>query len=234
MAATLLPTAVKPRPKEEARLSDSGGNGSGGGNFEGRGYDSRENPGADSERWATPLSAYRTIALFAIFSVSSVFATLTHVLVSRWTHSKDWVPISLPHILYVNTAVLLVSSLTLELARFSIGREASKRGVRWLSITLLLGLGFVAGQFVAWKELISRSLSVASNPGSFFFYFLTAAHAVHLFGGVLALSYVVLFAQRLSRKGRQKTAVGVVAFYWHFMDGLWVYLLVLLVTTIQH
>lgn len=234
MAATIVPHPPTAPREDEAPLSDRGGNGTGGGNFDDRGFGPNENPeDADPERWATPLSAYRTIALFAVFSISAVFATLTHVLVSRWTHSKNWVPIDLPHILYLNTAVLLASSLTFELARFSIGREALRRCVGWLSVTLLLGLGFVAGQFVAWRELVSRSLTVSSTQGSFFFYFLTGAHAVHLLGGLLALSYILLCAQRLARTGREKTAVGVVAFYWHFMDGLWVYLLILLLKTVE-
>lgn len=232
IAVTLIPPTL-PEQEEAARPSDNGGNGNGGGNFEEPDRGPNENPEPDPERYATPLSAYKTAALFAMFSIMSVFATLTHILESRWVHSRDWVPIDLPHILYLNTAVLLASSLTFELARRSISREALNRCVRWLAITLLLGVCFVAGQVVAWREVVARGLFVASNPGSFFFYFFTAAHGLHLVGGFLALTYVIVFAKTLSQRGRQKTAVSAVAFYWHFMDVLWIYLLALLLFTIQ-
>lgn len=221
------------RAEEEIRLSDAGGNGNGGGKFEENRYDPDGNPESDPQRWATPFSAYRTAALFVVFSITSVFATLTHILASRWVHSKDWTPLILPHVLYFNTAILLVSSLTIELARFSLSRGAFHRSVRWLWCTLLLGVAFVSGQAVAWKAIVLRGLHLASNPGSFFFYFLTGVHGLHLLGGMLALSYVIAFANKLARRGRQSMAVGTVAFYWHFMDVLWLYLLALLFTAVQ-
>jgi cytochrome c oxidase subunit 3 len=121
----------------------------------------------------------------------------------------------------------------MELARSSATRQNAKTCARWLLATLLLGFAFVAGQLIAWRELVVRGLYVASNPGSFFFYFLTAAHALHLLAGILALASVASFAGRLARKNRQQTAVGVMALYWHFMDGLWLYLFALLFATIQ-
>jgi cytochrome c oxidase subunit 3 len=235
MASTLLPPPATPAPEKEAPLADNNnGHGFGGGNFDEPGYGPHDNSGSDPERWATPLSAYRTVVLFAIFSILSVFATLTHILESRWGHSKDWVSIPLPPILYLNTVILLLSSLTMELARPSAGAQASRRCARWLYVTLLLGLAFVGGQLIAWRAFVSRGLYLASNPGSFFFYLLTAAHGFHLLGGILAMAYVVLFNSRLARGHKLRTAVGSVALYWHFMDGLWLYLLVLLFVTIQH
>lgn len=231
LAATLIPPPEK-RVFEKEISPSNGGNGFGGGKIDEPDYHPEGNPVPDPERWATPLSAYRTAALFVVFSIMSVFATLTHILLSRWVHSSDWVSLPLPHILYLNTAILLLSSLTIALARASAEKDR-KAGVPWLGFTLILGLAFVGGQVVAWRELVLKGLYVASNPGNFFFYFLTAAHAIHLLGGVLALAYVVLFSRRLARKGRSKTAVGVVAMYWHFMDALWIYVLVLLFVTVQ-
>jgi cytochrome c oxidase subunit 3 len=236
MASTLLPPPAAPAPKKEAPAPSHNGNGPGGGSIDfPRDYPGgrRDDPDPNPERWATPLAAYRTACLFVIFSIMSVFVTLTHILESRWVNSKDWVSIALPHILYINTAVLLLSSLTMECARASANRQRAKSCSRWLLATLLLGFAFVGGQLVAWKELVERGLYVASNPGSFFFYFLTATHALHLLGGLLALAGIALFANQLARKNRQQTAVGAVALYWHFMDGLWLYLFALLFATIQ-
>jgi cytochrome c oxidase subunit 3 len=235
MASTLLPPPAAPAPEKEAPLADNNnGNGFGGGNFDDPDYGPHDNSEPDPERWAAPNGAYRTATLFVLFSILSVFATLTHVLESRWAHSKDWVSISLPPILYANTAILLLSSLTIELARLAGAAQASRRCARWLLVTLVLGVAFVGGQLVAWRELVFRRLYVTSNPGSFFFYLLTAAHGTHLLGGILALICVISLVGRLACKGKLQTAVGSVALYWHFMDVLWLYLLALLFLTIQH
>ena len=237
MSATLVPPPVVPPNEEGVRPSDTGGNGGGGRNIEERHYGGGDNPEGDPdnnpERWSTPLSAYRTVALFAIFSITSVFATLTHILAARWVNSRDWIPLALPHILYLNTGVLLISSLTIEVARFSLAREAFHRSVRWLWVTLILGIAFVAGQIIAWKAFVLRGLYLSSNPGSFFFYFLTGAHGLHLLVGIAALCYVIAFSRTLVRRGRQRTALSTLAFYWHFMDGLWLYLFILLFMTVQ-
>ena len=217
--------------------SDHNGNGFGGGNIDFPHDDRRWDPDPDPERWATPLAAYRAAAVFIMFSITSVFLTLTHILQSRWVHSKDWVSIPLPHILYVNTGVLIASSATIEVARRCAKREAQGEGGkgcgRWLVATLILGLAFLGGQLVAWRELASQGLYVASNAGGFLFYFLTATHGLHLLVGIAALSYIAVFAARLAQRNRQQTAVGAVALYWHFLDGLWLYVFGLLLTTIQ-
>ena len=166
-------------------------------------------------------------------SILSLFATLTHILESRWVHSKDWISIALPPVLFANTAILLVSSLTVELARRSLRTNTRKSCTRWLCVTLALGLGFVAGQLAAWRQLDLKGLYVASNPGSFFFYLITAAHGIHLLGGILALTFIILASRSLADSGKRETAVGSFAIYWHFMGGLWVYLLALLFMTIQ-
>ena len=103
----------------------------------------------------------------------------------------------------------------------------------WTTSTLVLGLGFVAGQLIAWRALDPKGLYVASNPGSFFFYLITAAHGIHLLGGILALTYIILAGKSLAESGKRETAVGSFAIYWHFMGGLWAYLLALLFMTIQ-
>jgi cytochrome c oxidase subunit 3 len=88
---------------------------------------------------------------------------------------------------------------------------------------------FVGSQLAAWRELASRGVYLASNPSSSFFYLLTAAHGVHLLGGIIALLYLVARAGRISLEPQKATAVDVTAIYWHFMDGLWLYILLLLI-----
>jgi cytochrome c oxidase subunit 3 len=96
---------------------------------------------------------------------------------------------------------------------------------RWLHITLFLGLLFVAGQCAAWLQLRSQGLYLATNPNSSFFYVLTAIHALHVLGGLGGLVRVIY---RLNKAILRKTTLDATAHYWHFMDALWVYLLLLL------
>ncbi|MCA1591942.1 MAG: cytochrome c oxidase subunit 3, partial [Acidobacteria bacterium] len=104
---------------------------------------------------------------------------------------------------------------------------------RWLLVTLLLGLGFLASQLMAWRQFVAQGLYIASNPHSSFFYVLTGLHGLHLLGGILALCYLILFAWRKQRPQpaesvRRHVYTDMVALYWHFMDALWVFLFLLL------
>ena len=152
-----------------------------------------------------------------------LFAAFTSALVVRKGMSFDWVPVRLPGILWLNTFVLLVSSAALEFSRRSLRARAAKGFMCWLAAALVLGLGFLAGQLIAWRELAARGIYLASNPGSSFFYVLTAAHGFHLLGGVVALAYVVLRARPIALGLARRTPVDVTAIYWHFMDALWIY-----------
>jgi cytochrome c oxidase subunit 3 len=231
LATTLIPTQPTPKPDEPPSSDSTGNRPPGDSSDRDRGPDDDGGPG--SVRWSTPLSAYRAGMLFAMTSMVSLFVTLTVALQARWAHPTDWVSIRLPGVLYLNTLVLLISSLTIEVARLSARAEARRRRSIYLGTTLLLGLTFVGGQLVGWKDLVSHGVYLASNPGSLFLYVITGAHGLHLFGGMIALIWVIFRAGSLERSGKTQTAVDVVALYWHFMDGLWVYLLGLLLFRVQ-
>ena len=155
----------------------------------------------------------------------------------------DWIPVPLPTRLFlVNTCVLLLSSVTIEYARRQLARQVALEPVQsipgvslgterkfpWLALTLVLGLCFLLGQWLAWSDLASRGFYVATGPSSSFVYLLTGAHAVHLFGGIMALlaagAAVVLNRPLAARR----IVVDVTAWYWHFMALLWIYILALL------
>ena len=167
-------------------------------------------------------------ALFVLLAASTmVFAAFTSAFVVRRGLSDDWVSMAKPPILFVNTAVLLASSLLLELARRALKTGNRTRFNFWWSGATLLGVLFLVGQALAWRELRAAGLFVATNPSSSFFYVLTASHAFHLLGGVSALVYVDVQALRLSLGPAKRTAIDVSALFWHFLDGLWLYLMVL-------
>jgi cytochrome c oxidase subunit 3 len=155
---------------------------------------------------------------------------------------RDWIPITLPKLLLINTGVLILSSVFMELARRQIRGQAilasakSAPGVSvvdqikipWLSLTLVLGLAFLLGQWMAWRQLAANGFYVATTPSSSFVYLLTGTHAIHLMGGVLAL-FIAGFASLLHGSvATRSIVVDVTAWYWHFMAGLWIYILCLL------
>jgi cytochrome c oxidase subunit 3 len=163
-------------------------------------------------------------------SITMTFAALTSALIVRQGGGSDWHHLVLPRILYLNTIILLASSIALEIARRQVGafmrhRDQTASPSRWLYITLFLGLLFVAGQYVAWLQLRAQGLFLATNPNSSFFYVLTALHAVHLSGGLGGLVRVI---SRLRRSVLRKSTLDATSHYWHFMGALWVYLLLLL------
>src|ERR1700756_1962800 len=118
----------------------------------------------------------------ALAAISMSFAALTSALVVRRGGAVDWRHFTLPSVLYLNTVVLFASSITLEVGRRRIAtfmgglRSGAANPARWLYVTLLLGLLFVAGQYVAWRQLSAQGLYLATNPSSSFFYVFTAAH----------------------------------------------------------
>jgi cytochrome c oxidase subunit 3 len=220
-----MPTAIAPAKLEVPSRTH------GGGREGGNGYIRRGGGSGDpweSMPWSVPLRAYRTGMWMAIAGIVMVFAAFTSALVVRRGLSTDWVPTKLPPILFFNTAVLALSSLTLELSRRSLRAQRGSEFARWLYLTVALGLVFVAGQLQAWQQLASRGMYLSTNPSSSFFYLLTAAHGIHLLGGIIALLVLAFRAPKLAAFPSKRVAVEVTSIYWHFMDGLWIYLLILL------
>jgi cytochrome c oxidase subunit 3 len=155
----------------------------------------------------------------------------------------DWHPVLLPPILYLNTAVLLLSGLTMECARrrifseidvleewLGLGRPALRRTLPWVGATLLLGCLFLAGQALAWEQLTAQGFAFDrwSTPASYFFYVITGLHAAHLLLGVLALILCLCALGWLKRVEYRQIAVDATAWYWHAMSLAWLMLLLVL------
>jgi cytochrome c oxidase subunit 3 len=209
--------------------------------------------GSDPQGYSRRLRRARLGIVVAITPIVMIFVSYTSAYIVRQglptydeattTYVRDWLSVSLPtQLLMVNTILLVLSSLTIELARRQMNRQAalapiqnipgvslgSERTWPWLNITALLGIGFLVGQFLAWRTLGDRGFFIATSPSSSFVYLLTATHAVHLFGGVLALGYAVLAPMLRKPIESQRILVDVTAWYWHFMAALWIYIFALL------
>ena len=175
---------------------------------------------------------YQIGAWVLIASIEMLFTGLSSAYIVRAASAQDWRPLAMPRILWLSTALILFSSVTLESARRNLKKLFDSGYVRWLALTAILGVGFSASQLFAWRELARQGVYLASNPHSSFFYLLTATHGLHLLGGLLAVVYL-LFRPRRPRADEAAEAKRVahadaVAIYWHFMDGLWIYLFLLL------
>lgn len=146
----------------------------------------------------------------------------------------DWKPLVLPPIIWLNTLILLISSVTVELARrqmfheptlseewLGIGKPTRRRTLPWLGITLVLGLGFLAGQYEAWKQLNFEGWFMKTNPSSSFFFILTGAHALHLLGGLSGLTWAASQTVLDRPMESRQVATDISAWYWHFMGALW-------------
>ena len=191
--------------------------------------------------------------MLALSSVVMLFVSFTTAYVVRkagaiWDPARNdyvsnWAPLHLPiRILLLNTFVLLLSSLTLEMARRRAAEDVAlapivdipgirvsiSRALPWLWTTIILGLGFLAGQVFAWHELRLANVTFATNTSSSFFFILTGVHAVHLAGGILALLYAGVTYWLHRPPETRRLVIDVTAWYWHFMGALWIYIFGLL------
>jgi len=208
----------------------------------------------DTPSYRERLRRYRLLVAFALSSVVMIFVAFTTAYVVRkagtgvWdpAHNEyvnNWIPATLPvATLLVNTFVLLLSSVTLEIARRRAAedvvlapiaripgiRVADNRSLPWVWLTVALGVMFLGGQYVAWRQLRMSQIDIATNISSSFFFILTGVHAVHLMGGVLALLYAGCTGWLHRSPETRRIVIDVTAWYWHFMAVLWIYVFALL------
>ncbi|MEP6911986.1 MAG: cytochrome c oxidase subunit 3 [bacterium] len=198
------------------------------------GNGSRKRNGHDSPFPDLKSSAnrYRIGMWVAMASILMLFTALTSAYIVRAASSNDWQPLKMPRILLFSTALIIISSGTLEAARRRLKDASNTAHRRWLVLTVALGIGFLLSQLLAWRQLVRQGIYVSSNPHSSFFYVLTATHGVHLLGGLVALVYLSLRTRAAKENQlavvKAQGAADAVTLYWHFMDVLWLYLFVLL------
>lgn len=228
---TLEEQASKPRRNK----SFGGGNGGNGGRNRGGGGGGGDRPNGDNhaEEEFKP-EKYRVgmwIILVLVFMTFS--ALISAYMVIAVNRQAEWKPVSLPYQVWISTAILFLSSITLEFARRNLNNSKQIAAKNWLLATTALGAIFVASQLLSWQQLVDNGVYVEGNPYAGFFYIMTATHAIHLIGGIIALGYLLLKSWNITRHPetlfKRQTAGSVVSLYWHAMDGLWIILLALLI-----
>ena len=220
--ATMV-TGTKPITKKSTGAGSKASGPNGNGSKRRNGHEFFE-PDAHANR-------YRIGMWVALASIAMLFTALSSAYVVRSGSSNDWIRIAMPRVLLLSTALILVSSVTIEISRRNLKDAFFAGHGRWLLITMLLGLGFLFTQLVAWRQLSAQGVYLSSNPHSSFFYLLTAAHAFHLAGGLFALIFLWI-RSRLNREVKvsatRQASTDAITIYWHFMDALWIYLFLLL------
>src|ERR1043165_3709654 len=175
---------------------------------------------------------YRVAIWVAIASIVMLFTALISAYIVRMASSDDWTPLRMPKVLWLSTTVILISSVTIEISKRSLQHQRNGEYGMWLTLTALLGVVFVGAQYAAWRNLARQGVYMATNPHSSFFYLFTAVHGLHVLGGLLALAYLLLRTRQkrdtVEGELRRVGAAEAATVYWHFLDGLWICLFLLL------
>jgi cytochrome c oxidase subunit 3 len=212
-----------------------GGGGGNGGGDNGGGGGGGDNYKDDFIEQSEPYSSnkLRIAMWFLLLVVVMTFGGLIGAYIVISTNGVlEWKPFALPVQVWISTFLILSSSITYKIAQSSINDNKQQKAKNWLLATTVLGGMFVSSQILAWFELVRRGVYMQSNPYAGFFYILTAVHAVHVLAGIAALGYILLrtwqetsFEKEIIKRREIANAVG---WFWHFMDGLWIVLFLLL------
>ncbi len=165
----------------------------------------------------------------AMASIVMMFGAFTSAYIVKHA-AGNWLDFRLPDIFFLSTMVLLISSITLESSYRSFVKGNEKAYKLLLIATGILGISFVALQYMGWNELFSIGIDLKGNPSGSFLYLITGVHAAHIIGGVTALTVACIHAFTLKFKvtDQRKHRFQLVVQYWHFVDLLWIYLLLFL------
>ena len=161
----------------------------------------------------------------AIGSMLMMFAGLTSAFVVK-SNQIGWQSISLPKIFWVSTVVIIISSITLQIALRSFKQRDMGRYRLMIGLTLLLGVSFIVLQWMGFQQLWEQRITFRGSGAGQFLYVIFGLHGLHLIGGIIALTVMFIKAFAGKVKLYSSVPVDVMTTYWHFVDLLWIYLLV--------
>jgi cytochrome c oxidase subunit 3 len=140
----------------------------------------------------------------------------------------NWVFFDLPSLFYITTAIIVVSSVTMQLAYFYVKKDNFSSAKTLMAVTSVLGVAFLVGQFLGWGQLVSNSIYLVGNPSGSFLYILTGLHGLHVVSSVIFLLIMLVAVFRSKAHSGNMTKMEMCTTYWHFLGGLWLYLFVFL------
>ncbi len=176
-----------------------------------------------------PLSMHpKKFALWLfIITVVMIFAALTSAYIVRQAEG-NWLVFELPAAMWVTTGVILLSSVTMHWAYLAAKKDELSQVKLALGITTALGILFLIGQFYVWGILVDHNVFFVGNPSGSFLYVLSGLHGLHLVSGIIFLIIVLISALRYKVHAKNLNQIQMCATYWHFLDGLWIYLFIFL------
>jgi cytochrome c oxidase subunit III len=168
-----------------------------------------------------------------LVSITTLFVVLSLIYLALSRSPKFWQPIQVPRFLWLSTATILMSSWSLHAARGFLETQQIRQYARWLCATVVLGFAFLGAQLLALRQLTVQGLYLRHNPHSSMFYVVTGIHGVHLLAGLAMLMFLVMSVAAhpgsiYTHFERERARGAVVALYWHFLDGLWIGMFLLL------
>lgn len=162
-----------------------------------------------------------------IVSIVMMFAGLTSGYIVRKAEG-NWVQFNLPSMFWYTTAAILLSSLALYWASRAAKRQNSGTQKAGLWIALILGIFFVIGQYIAWKQLVAQGIYLTGNPSGSFLYIISGLHALHIIAGLFFLLAGLIGAYKGISQPKNMLRMELASIFWHFVDILWIYLFVFL------
>jgi cytochrome c oxidase subunit 3 len=162
-----------------------------------------------------------------LVTVLMIFAALTSAYIVRQAEG-NWLEYELPEIFWVTSGIVVLSSIAMQFAYFA-AKKDNFLGLRiGMVATVLLGIGFLVGQWYSWVALVDREVFFVGNPAGSFLYVFTGLHAVHLISGVIFLIIVLISTFRDKVHSKALNTLEMATTYWHFLGGLWLYLFLFL------
>lgn len=217
------------------RSRNGGGNGSSNGGNHGGGGGGNDKPNYENpeEKEEFKPDKYRVGMGLILLAVLMTFGCLIGAYVVLATNkSLEWKPFDLPFQIWISTGLILVSSIDYELAKRNLIAGNQAKAGKWFLITSVLGAIFIASQILSWLNLVNLGYYASGNPYAGFFYILTTVHAVHVLGGIISLTFIVLKTRIITDDAnellKRQWFARVIGWYWHFMGVLWIILFLLL------
>jgi cytochrome c oxidase subunit III len=172
------------------------------------------------------LHPHKLMMWMAMGSMFMVFAGLTSAFIFQKSGSQNWNQFALPSAFWVSTVLILISSYTMHKAVNAFKNRDRKKYKQLIIITSLLGVLFIAGQCLGFYQLYQQDIQLDGNTANGFLYIISGLHIAHMIGAIIALIIIYLVALRKKVKVYSSTGIEVMATFWHFVDGLWVYLFI--------
>ncbi|MEE9438249.1 MAG: cytochrome c oxidase subunit 3 [Saprospiraceae bacterium] len=174
-----------------------------------------------------------TPQLFALFvgmaSILMMFGGWTSAYIVK-NAAGNWLEFSMPSMFFVSTITIILSSVALHISYVSYKKQNEGLYKGMLVVAFVLGILFIGFQYMGWKQLFGLGVQLKGNVSGSFTYLLTGAHALHVLGGIAAISIALIraFSVKFKYSQKRKNGLELVLYYWHFVDVLWIYLLIFL------